>query len=364
VVGGFSGELTEDAVGLSDDKVARGFNITIVVELTPNMVGLGFVSRPLIAQLLCMYLYKLFGLEFDLKPLFAEIQDWWSSFLQLLPNLLLALIIAFIGFIVTRFLKKYFNKLSRKLVNDYKVASLISTLMTVVVVGMFTVLVLSVLQLDGAVNKIIAGAGVVGLAVGLAFQDPILNFFSGIILTVQSLFNVGDLIEVDGHFGKVKEITLRHTSIETLQGQDVMIPNKIIAQSPLKNFDLLRRRRVDVACGVSYGDDLEKVKKVTIAAIKKSVTHDKSKDIQLFFNEFADSSVNYTLRFWLDERKTGQADYLAARSDAIMAIMTAYNENDIMIPFPIRTLDFGIKGGEKLTEMLSSEESKKLQGEK
>jgi len=301
-----------------------------------------------------MFLFNLFGLEFDLKPLFEELQGWWAGFLALLPNLLLALIIATIGFMVTRFLKKYFNKISRKLVRDYKIASLISTMMTVVVVALFTLLILSVLQLDGAVNKIVAGAGVVGLAVGLAFQDPILNFFSGVILTVQSLFRVGDLIEVDGYFGKVKEITLRHTSVETLQGQDVMIPNKIIAQSPLKNYDLLRKRRVDIACGVSYGDDLAKVKEVTIKAIKDNVAHDKQKDIQLFFNEFGGSSVNYTLRFWLDQNKTGQADFLAAQSDAIMAIMTAYNENDIMIPFPIRTLDFGIRGGEKLSKMMTA----------
>jgi len=301
-----------------------------------------------------MLLFTVFGLEFDFVPLFESIKSWWAGFISLLPNLLLAIIIAVIGYIVTKFLKKYFNKLSRKLVRDHKVASLVSTLMTVLVVSLFILLILSVLQLDGAVNKLVAGAGVVGLAIGLAFQDPILNFFSGVILTVRHLFQVGDLIEIDGYMGKVKEITLRHTSIETLQGQDVMIPNKIMAQSPLKNYDILRHRRVDIACGVSYGDDLAKVKDITTKAIKEGVEHDKKKGIQLFFNEFGGSSVNYTLRFWLDQRKTGQGDYLAAQSDAIMAIMTAYNENDIMIPFPIRTLDFGIKGGEKLSKMLNA----------
>ena len=299
-----------------------------------------------------MFLFKLFGLEFDLGPLFKELQSWWAGALKMLPNLILAVIVALIGWMVTRFLKKYFDKISRKLVSDYKLARLISSVLTAVVVIIFGILILSVLQLEGTVKSIVGAAGVVGLAVGLAFQDPILNFFSGVLLTVQSLFKVGDLIEVDGHFGKVKEITLRHTSLETLQGQDVMIPNKIVAQNSLVNYDLLKKRRVDIACGVSYGDDLAKVKDVTIKAIKDKVAYDKDKGVQLFFNEFGGSSVNYTLRFWLDQNKTGQADFLAAQSDAIMAIMTAYNENDIMIPFPIRTLDFGIKGGEKLAAML------------
>ena len=276
----------------------------------------------------------------------------------MLPNLILATLIALIGYVITTFLKKYFNQLSRKLVHDQKIANLISSVMTIAVVLLFGLLVLTVLQLDGAVNKIVAAGGVAGLAFGLAFQDPILNFFSGVILTVQKLFNVGDLIEVDGFLGRVKTITLRHTSIETLQGQDVMIPNKIVAQTPVKNYNKLYMRRVDISCGVSYGDDLHKVKEVTINAIKSKVEYDKERDVQLFFTEFGDSSVNYTVRFWLDQRKTAQPDYLQAQSDAIVAIFDAYNENDIMIPFPIRTLDFGIKGGEKLSEMLDATEER------
>lgn len=298
-----------------------------------------------------MLLFKIFGVEFDLEPLQNELKEWWAQGLALLPNLLIAILVILIGYVVTNFLKKYFDRLSHKLVKEPKIANLLSSAFTILLVIVFGLLVLSILNLSGAVNKIVAAGGVVGLALGLAFQDPILNFFSGILLTIRDLFRVGDLIEVDGYFGKVKQITLRHTAIETLQGQDVMIPNKIVAQTPLKNYNKLHKRRVDLSCGVSYGDDLSQVKEVTIKAIKDKVAYDKDKAVELFFTEFGDSSVNYTLRFWLDQRKTGQADFLSARSDAIMAIMTAYNENDIMIPFPIRTLDFGIKGGQNLGEV-------------
>lgn len=301
-----------------------------------------------------MLLFTLFGLEFDLNPLFQELQNWWVGFLAMLPNLLLAIIVALIGWIVTRFLKKYFDRVSYKIVREPKLAGLLSSTFTILLVVVFGLLVLSVLQFEGAVDKIVAAGGVVGLALGLAFQDPILNFFSGVMLTIRNLFKVGDLIEVDGYFGKVNKITLRHTSLETLQGQDIMIPNKIVAQTPLTNYNKHGKRRVDISCGVSYGDDLSKVKAVTIKAIEEGVAHDKDKGVELFFNEFGGSSVNYTLRFWLDQRKTGQKDFLAAQSDAIMAIMMAYNANDIMIPFPIRTLDFGIKGGEKLSGMLTA----------
>jgi small conductance mechanosensitive channel len=302
-----------------------------------------------------MYLFELFGLELDFQPLIDELKSWWASGLQFLPSFILALIVVVIGYIITRFAKKYFNQLSHRLVRDATVAGLLSSFLTALLVLAIIFLTLSVLDLTGIVQSVLAGAGVVGLALGLAFQDPILNLFSGILLSVRRLFREGDLIEVNGYFGKVKEVTLRHTTLITLQGQDVMIPNKIVAQEPIKNYDKLRMRRVDLSCGVSYGDDLEKVKRLTIDAIKSDVSYDTSRDVQLFFNEFGNSSINYTLRFWLADGKSGQADFLAAQSDAIMAIKRTYDDNDIMIPFPIRTLDFGIKGGEKLSEMLAAE---------
>lgn len=302
-----------------------------------------------------MYLFELFGLELDFEPLFEELQSWWELLLRNLPNILLALLVILIGYVITSIAKRYFNKISRRLITDTTVAGLLSSVLTALLILAFLFLTLSVLNLTGIVTSLLAGAGVVGLALGLAFQDPILNLFSGILLSVRNLFREGDLIEVRGYFGKVMEVTLRHTTLQTLQGQEVMIPNKIVAQEPITNFNKLGMRRVDLSCGVSYGDDLEKVRKLTIDAIQSKVAYEKSKPVQLFFNEFGDSSINYTLRFWLAQGKSGQADFLEAQSDAIMAIKKTYDDNDIMIPFPIRTLDFGIKGGEKLSEMMGNE---------
>ena len=299
------------------------------------------------------YLFQVFGLELDFQPLFDELQSWWASLLKNLPNILVAIVVATLGYIITRSTKSYFDRLAHRLVKSRTVADLLSSAMTIILVLLVIFLTLSVLNLTGVVQTLLASAGVVGLALGLAFQDPILNLFSGILLSVRSLFQVDDLIEVDGYFGKVRRINLRHTTIETLQGQEIMIPNKIVAQQPIKNYNAYGKRRVDLACGVSYGDDLDKVKEITLAAIKDNVSYDSSRDVQLFFNEFGNSSINYTLRFWVDSGKTGQADYLEAQSNAIVAIKQAYDANDIMIPFPIRTLDFGIKGGEKLSEMLA-----------
>ena len=119
----------------------------------------------------------------------------------------------------------------------------------------------------------------------------------------------------------------------------------------LVNYSAYGTRKVDLSCGVSYGDDLEKVKRLSVEAVREKVEAcDKDKEIEFFFTEFGDSSINFLLRFWI--RDYNQPSYLRARSEAIMALKKTFDENDIMIPFPIRTLDFGIKGGETLREML------------
>lgn len=292
------------------------------------------------------------NLDFSLEPLFSKLQTWLDTLVQMLPNLIIAALVLVAGLVLTRFLKKYFQKLSRRVVSNNKtVSNLISSILTAVFVILVIFLVLSILELDGTVRSLLAGAGVIGLAIGLAFQDPILNLFSGIIISTRGFFNVGDLIEVGDKRGIITRITLRSTFLRHLQGHEIIIPNKDVATNPIENFTVKGSRRVDLGCGVSFGDDLEKVKRITIEAIENNVDFDKAREVELYFNEFGNSSINYTLRFWLN--KTGQTDYLAAQSAAIIAIKQAYDANDIMIPFPIRTLDFGIKGGENLSTMLN-----------
>lgn len=148
--------------------------------------------------------------------------------------------------------------------------------------------------------------------------------------------------------GKVVEINLRDTVLLTFQGQKVIIPNKDVLQNPIENFSLLGKRRMDLIVGVSYGENLENVKLVTMEAVKDiaGITED---DVTFFYKEFADSSINFELRIWV--ATPDQPEYLRVRSEAIMKIKKAYDEASITIPFPIRTLDFGIKGGQPLSEV-------------
>ena len=282
--------------------------------------------------------------------LLEKIGGWIDATVLALPNIVLAIIVMVIAGFASRYVRKYFSKLARRFTKTETVVTLISSIGTVAFMLLVIFLVLTILNLSSAVTSLLTGAGVAGLIIGLALQDPLINLTSGVIMSVRDLYNVGDLVETNGYFGAIRQVNLRTTIVELNDGPVVTIPNKLVLQNPLTNYSSPGQRRAELACGISYGEDLERVKAIAIRAIEEQVNYNKEKDLEFFYTEFGDSSINFLVRFWLDQ--VGQAAQLQAQSQAVLALKKAFDENDIMIPFPIRTLDFGIKGGEKLNEML------------
>ena len=278
-----------------------------------------------------------------------KLTDWVEALIKLLPNIVMAAIVMVIGFYIAKFVRKISRKLVSKISNNITLNNLFSSVIYFIFIGIVIFTVLSILNLDKAVTSILAGAGILGLALAFAFQDIAANFMSGIFISFRKPLKVGDIVQIGDYMGKIKEINLRDTVMETFQGQTVIIPNKEVFQNPIENYTILQKRRFDLSVGVSYGDNLEKVKQITLNAVSDIEELSKQDSTQVFFVEFGDSSVNLSVRMWIDTPE--QSVYNKVGSEAIMKIKKAYDANDIMIPFPIRTLDFGIKGGTTLNEM-------------
>lgn len=288
--------------------------------------------------------------------LLEKLMGWMDTIILQLPNLVIAIIFGVMAYFLSKYIRRIAVKASAKLTTNKTILNLVSNI-TAVVFGMLVLFtILSIFELGGTINKLLATAGVLGLAVGLALQDPMNNLFSGVFMSVRELYKIGDLVETNGYFGIIRNIDLRATTILMPTGQEVVIPNKDVIQNPLKNFTVTGQRRVDVSCGVSYGEDLEKVENIAKEAIKNNLEYLKSKPIDVLFSEFGDSSINFTLRYWVNI--VGQRDFLMEQSNAIKAIKKAFDAEDIMIPFPITTLDFGIKGGVPLNNMLQTNDRK------
>ena len=272
---------------------------------------------------------------------------WLDEIIKLLPNIALAALILVLGIFIVKKLKKFISKITKKVIQNETLHTLFISVIYIFLIGVIVFIALSVLHLDKAVSSILAGAGIITLALAFAFQDIASNFMSGIFLSIRKPLHPGDIVKIKDYMGKVEEINLRDTVIKTFQGQMVIVPNKEVLQNPIENYTLLGKRRIDLTVGISYGDNLEKVKEITLNAVKdiEGLADD---EITMFYQEFGGSSINYVIRLWV--KTTGQLEFLEVKSTAIMRIKNAYDQNDITIPFPIRTLDFGIKGGVSLND--------------
>lgn len=282
------------------------------------------------------------------KIIVDKLTSWGQELVDLLPNLLLAALILVLGFYISKALKRLAKKIIDKVSTQETINNLFANFIYIAAIGIILFAALSVLKLDKAVTSILAGAGIVGLALAFAFQDIAANFISGIFISFRRPLHIGDIVKVQDYMGRVEDINLRDTVVLTFQGQRVIIPNKAVFQNPIENYSLLGKRRVDLVVGISYGDNLQKVKDVVMEAVHK-VSVRTEDPITFFYDEFGDSSINFEVRIWVNSPE--QPVWLQGRSEAIMYIKEAFDKNDITIPFPIRTLDFGIKGGEKLSEM-------------
>jgi small conductance mechanosensitive channel len=295
------------------------------------------------------------------QKLLAKLNSWLDGIVLALPNIILALLVLTGSVFVARYLKKGTQKTLFRATGNQTVVSVISNVIVAAFMLLSIFIVLSILNLDDAFTALLGTAGVIGLVVGLALQDPLTNLFSGILMSVRDKYAIGDLVETNGYFGTIQKINLRSTVIATPTGQLVVVPNKDVLQNPLVNFTRSGQRRVDLECGISYNDDLEEVQEVALDAVQHAgIELMEGRHIEVFFKEFGDSSINFVLRFWL--KATPQRDYLQARSQAVIALKKAFDKNGITIPFPIRTLDFGIVGGVRLDDLYPSQKLSVVRG--
>jgi small-conductance mechanosensitive channel len=291
------------------------------------------------------------GIEKAWSLLAGKVLGWTRDFVLLLPNLAVAVAVLVGFWLLAKLARSLLSRLLRRVSHSEQVNRVLchTVFLALLAAGFF--IALGILGLQKTVASLLAGAGILGLALGFAFQDIAANFMAGIYLSIEHPFRVGHLIESKDIQGVVKRVHLRWTEIRAPQGQIVLVPNKQVFENPITNFSATGQRRVDLKAGVSYGDDLETVKRVAVQAIEQVPSRKPDTEVELFFEELSDSSINLVVRFWIDFTSR-QADYLRAKSDAIVRLKKAFDDNGITLPFPTRTLDFAVKGGETLSQVL------------
>lgn len=285
---------------------------------------------------------------------FTEVVDklygWTQAAILMLPNLGAAVLVVAVFWVVARVASGLVARVLRRATPYEEINWLLSRVVWIIVFFAGVFIALGILQLDKTVTSLVAGAGILTLVVGLAFQDLASNFVAGLLLQLRHPFRKGHYVQTNDFYGVVEHINLRSTILRTLTGQVAILPNRDVFQKPLVNFSESGRRRVDIPVGISYGDDLERAQAIAIEAVSGIPGREPDLPAELFYEGFGASSIDFNLRFWITF--TREPDYLLARSEAVKRIKRAFDDHDVTIPFPIRTLDFSRVGGRTLGEEL------------
>ncbi len=275
------------------------------------------------------------------------LEKWQHIILNYIPKVAFALLVLIAFYFIGKLAKKSsFKFYSRILKKQPGVVRIISTVIFFffLLFGVFSAL--EILDLEGIMTTLLTSAGIVGIVAGFAFKDIVSNIFAGLLLRVQQPFKGGDWVNLEGGFGTIKELGWITTSIETVKGEEFFVPNQLIYNNTFINYSTFGKRRIVFKSGVSYGDDLDLVKKVTLEEVDKIDSVLKNEVIDFYFTHIGSSSYNFEVRFWI--KFEHQKDYLSAMNEIIMRIQRRFAKENISLAYNVTTLDFGGKGGVNL----------------
>jgi len=269
-------------------------------------------------------------------PIAVKIDRWTVEIYRLLPNIFIAILILIFFRGLAKLGGRFIERVLGHASQNIALVGLISTItrISIITTGLF--FALGVLGLDKTVTSLLAGAGVLALALGFAFQDLTTNFISGAFIAIQRPIQVGDIIETNGYTGKVLSIGLRSVKLDNFEGQQVELPSKDIFQKPIVNFTHSGERRVRMEGSIGYRDDLAVVENLALSVIKKLDFIDPLKAIEFNFTRFTEKSIDFEILFWIRQDKIGPGP---AKSVAMKVVKKVFDENNISFPTPARPVD-------------------------
>jgi len=242
-------------------------------------------------------------------------------------NIGFSILIFVIGLYVSKVLVRIIKKVLRNAGMENILVNFISSIVNWLL--LLFVIIAALSQLGVNTNSLIALIGAAGLAIGLALQDSLKNFASGVLLITFRPFKEGDFVEAGGTTGTVEKIAIFSSTLRTPDNREIIVPNGPIYSGVITNYSARENRRVDMVFGIGYGDDIKKAKELIEKIISEDPRILKNPEPLVAVGELADSSVNFEVRPWV---KTG--DYWSVKFDLTEKIKLTFDENGISIPFP------------------------------
>ncbi len=220
-----------------------------------------------------------------------------ANFWSYLPKIIIAILILVIGFFVIKYVEKaltaFFNKTKFDEALERFVQSFIIILLKIFI------FVLALLVLGAQLGAFAAAFGAMVFAVGMALQGSLANFAGGVLILFFKPFKLGDYITSEGEAGKVVDIQIFNTILETPDGKKIILPNGQVSNRTIINHTNIKYRRLDLIIGIGYEDDIDLAKKILkeIADADERILND-YKETKVMVSNLGDNAVELTLRGW------------------------------------------------------------------
>jgi small conductance mechanosensitive channel len=260
--------------------------------------------------------------------------DWaglWDTALTLAiefgVKVLIAIVIFYVGRIVARMLTKFLRKIMQTQEVDKILESFVCNLVYSAL--MIFVVIAAINQIGVQTTSLIAVMAAAGLAIGLALQGSLANFAAGVLIVMFRPYRVGDYVEAAGIAGSVLQVQILTTVLKTGDNKQIIVPNGQIMSSIITNYSANDTRRVELTIGVSYDDDLDRVRQTIRELVDADERILKDPECLIAVAELADSSVNFIVRPWV---KTG--DFSAVKFGLTEAIKKRFDREGISFPYP------------------------------
>lgn len=266
-------------------------------------------------------------LEQELKN-FEKIYEIVINFFVNYSFQVIGAVIIFIGgLMVSKWVSSLLLAMFKKKEVDITLAHFLANIAKIIVLAIFIVIALG--KFGISVAPFVAAIGAVAFGASIALQGPVSNYGAGISIILTRMFKVGDTVKVHEYYGVVHEIKLANTTLETEDGEHIIIPNRKVVGEVLTNS--FESKVVESSVGIAYNSDVEKAISVIKSVLIEEQAVVSEPDPQVGIEAFADSSINIGIRYWIPTHTFYKVQY-----QINLKIFKALKENQIEIPFPQR----------------------------
>lgn len=277
-------------------------------------------------------------MNIQVSAAWEKVQGMINGFIALLPNIVLALIVFAIFYIIAGITRRLVRRLTRDRRHARNLGLILGRLAQwiTILIGLFIALSIVIPTLRA--GDLVQLLGISGVAIGFAFRDILQNFLAGILILLTEPFQLDDQIIFKDFEGTVENIQTRATTIRTYDGRRIVIPNAELFTNSVTVNTAFDNRRLEYDIGIGYGDDINRAKHLILEAIHETqgVLRQPAPDVIVV--DLAESTVNIRARWWVEPPR--RADVLSLQDAVLIAIKNKLTANGIDLPFPTQQILF------------------------